>query len=287
MNPTQTYKLKTSKGKNSLMKWLANIPFWLIIIIFVLIVAGMTASVLVSSISNAWFATWLPQSYTLHWFAQAWIDYNIWHFYKVTLEVTILSTGISLVLSLPGAYVLARKQFPLKSTIIGFYQLPFTLPEIAYAIPLASLFYKFGLAETIPGLVLAQMLVGIPFATFILIPFIEVLDPRLESAAQSLGASRIDMLRRIVLPQLIPGITSAAINIFIRMFSTFLVILLIAGPQTQTLTVMVFSVLQSAGSQAPAEISSVTISLMFPLLGFTFISLWFSAYVKKRTRQLG
>lgn len=261
------------------------LPFWIVIGVFIALILGMTLTVLLAAFSVNWYGTILPLHYTLHWFIKAWQDYEIWGYYKVTIEITVISTVLSLCLSIPGAYLLARKDFPLKSVLIGFYRLPFMLPEIVYALPLARIFYAIGLAETIAGLVLAQIVIGIPFALFILIPFIESLDSRLEAAAQSLGANKLQLFTRIIVPQLIPGITSAAINIFIRMFSTFLIILLIAGTQTQTLPVMVFSVLESAGSQPPPEIASLTVSLMIPLLAFTFISLWISSFTRRKTAK--
>lgn len=271
------------RRNESFLKVLKALPFWILIGCFIFVILGMTLSVLINAFSTEWNGTVLPKSYTLEWFIKAWENYDIWSYYQITLEITAIATLISLCLSIPGAYVLARRNFPFKSALISFYQLPFMLPEIVYALPIASIFYSIGLAETIPGLVLSQLLIGIPFSLFILIPFIESLDPRLEVAAQSLGANKYRMFTRIIVPQLVPGITSASINIFIRMFSTFLIILLISGPKTQTLPVMVFSVLESAGSQPAPMIAALTLSLMFPLLLFTFISLWFSGFIKRKT----
>ena len=274
---------KKYKQKLKFYKFLKALPFWVLIIGFIMIILGMTLSVLLNAFSTQWFGTILPQHLSFDWFKKAWDQYQIGMYYMISMKITITSTLISLILSIPGAYVLARKNFRFKSALISFYNLPFMLPEIAYAIPLASIFYSIGLAETVPGLVIAQMLIGIPFSIFILMPYIEALDPRLEVAAQTLGANKLNLFTRIIIPQLIPGITAAAINIFIRMFSTFLIILLIAGPETQTLPVMVFSVLTSAGNQPPQMIDAVTVSLMFPLLLFTFISLWISSYAKRKT----
>ncbi|UOF90606.1 ABC transporter permease subunit [Fodinisporobacter ferrooxydans] len=273
------------KRKQAIFKCFKALPFWILISGFIITIFGMTFSVLLNAFSSEWYGTILPKSYTAHWFLKAWKEYDIWSYYKVTIEITFVSTLLSLCLSIPTAYVLARKNIPLKGALISFFQFPIMLPEIVYAIPLASIFYEIGLAETIPGLIIVELLIGIPFSLVILIPFIETLDSRIEVAAQSLGANKFKLFTKIVIPQLMPGITSAAINVFIRMFSTFLTILLIAGTSTQTLPVMVFSVLQSAGSQPAPEIDSLTISLMFPLLLFTFASLWFSSYTKRKSRK--
>src|SRR5690606_12274601 len=255
---------------------------WLMIIAFLTVVLGMTLVVLFSAFGKEWYTTVLPQGFTLEWFIKAWNAYEIGTYYKVTLQIVVSATVISLILSIPSAYILARREFPYKNGLISFFQLPFTLPELVYAIPVASIFYSIGLAETIPGLIIVNLIIGVPFSVFLLIPFIESLDPRLEWAAQSLGANKYKLFTRIIVPQLVPGITTATINIFIRMFSTFTIILLISGPKTQTLPVMVFSVLQGSGTQPPAMLNSLALTLMLPLLLFAFVSLWISSYTQKR-----
>ncbi|CAA7602618.1 Binding-protein-dependent transport system inner membrane component [Acididesulfobacillus acetoxydans] len=279
---SRTVRTHRYKWRQILWNFLKALPFWLLIGGFILIILGMTVTVFLSAFSTHWFGTVLPAGFTFSWFTKAWSEYDIWLYFKLSLETTFIATAISLVLSVPGAYVFARRDFPLKSFLLGFYQLPFMLPELAYALPVAAIFYKLGLAETFTGLIIVQLLVGIPFSMVILIPFIEALDPRLEIAAQSLGADRLRMFSRIVVPQLIPGITASAINIFIRMFGAFVVILLISGPKMQTLNVMVFSVLSATGSQPQPMLDSLTLSLMLPLLLFTFLSMWVSRRLQRR-----
>lgn len=271
-----------SRRMSKIMKIIKALPFWVLIIGFITVVLGMTISVFFGAFGKEWHGTIFPNGYTFEWFEKAWVNYEIGTYYQITLQIVVTATLISLVLSIPTAYILARREFPYKNLLIAFFQMPFTLPELVYAIPIASVFYSIGLAETIPGLVIVNLIIGIPYSVFILIPFIESLDPRLEWAAQSLGANKFKMFTRIVVPQLIPGITASAINIFIRMFSSFTIILLISGPTTQTLPVMVFSVLQSSGTQPPAMLNSLTLTLMFPLLLFAFVSLWISAYTQRR-----
>ncbi|RKQ32479.1 ABC transporter permease [Oceanobacillus halophilus] len=255
---------------------------WALILLFLTIVLGMTIAVVLSAFGEEWYGTFLPQGYTIEWFIKAWQAYEVGEYFKITMGIVLTATVISLVLSIPTVYILARRDFPFKQALISFFQLPFTLPDLLYAIPVASIFYSIGLAETIPGLIIVNLIVGIPFSVFILLPYMESLDPRLEYAATSLGATKFKLFQRIVLPQVVPGITASAINIFIRMFNTFTIILLISGPKTQTLNVMVFSVLQGSGSQPPAMLNSLALTLMIPLLFFSFLSLWVSSFTQRR-----
>ncbi len=257
-----------------------KIPFWILIIGFLGLVFGMMFVVFLSAFGKE--SDGLFGGITLEWFKRAWLSYDVGQFFLVTVQVLFTATIISLVLSIPTAYILARKDFPFKNLLVSFFQLPFTLPELVYAIPIASIFYSMGLAETIPGLVLVYLIIGVPFSVFILIPFIESLDPRLEFAAYSLGANKFKLFTKIIVPQLVPGITAAAINIFVRMFGAFTLILLIAGPTTQTLPVMVFSVLRSSGSQPQPMLDALALTLMVPLLLFSVLSIWLSSYAQRR-----
>lgn len=255
---------------------------WISIILFLTVILGMTLAVILSAFGEEWYGTFLPQGYTIEWFIHAWQAYEVGQYFKITMIIVLTATVISLVLSIPTVYILARREFPFKQALISFFQMPFTLPDLLYAIPVASIFYNIGLAETIPGLIIVNLIIGIPFSVFILLPYMESLDPRLEYAAQSLGATKFKLFQRIVIPQIVPGITASAINIFIRMFNTFTIILLISGPKTQTLNVMVFSVLQGSGTQPPAMLNSLALTLMIPLLLFSFLSLWISSFTQKR-----
>lgn len=275
-------KKKRNNGMNSFFGLGYKTSTWILIILFITTILGMTLAVFLSAFGKEWYGTTFPNGYTFDWFLQAWNAYDIGTYYQITLQIVLTATIISLLLSIPTAYILARREFPFKQVLISFFQMPFTLPELVYAIPIASIFYSIGLAETMTGLVIVNLIIGIPFSVFILLPFMESLDPRLEWAAESLGASKFNLFRRIVIPQLVPGITASAINIFIRMFSTFTIILLISGPKTQTITVLVFSVLQSSGSQPPGMLNSLALTLVFPLLLFAFVSLWVSSFTQRR-----
>ena len=146
---------------------------------------------------------------------------------------------------------------------------------------MASVFYFIGWAETLGGVVAALMVVGIPYGLAILVPIMETLDPRVELAAQTLGANKWHVFTKIIIPQLIPGITSVAINVFLRVFGNFTLVLLLAGPGTMTMCVLVFSLLTSPGG-SDHENAALTLFFMIPMLLFTIISLTLSNYLRKR-----
>lgn len=263
-------------------KILNSIPYYIIMFLFIGMVLGITATVVIGCFSMDWRGTFLPNSWTTYQLKDAWARYNIGHYYIVSLRIVIVATILSLVCSLPTAYVMARKDIKLKVVLDQFFRLPILLPELIIGIPLAVTFYSIGLAETYIGVVVILMVIGVPFGLSILTPFIEGLDPRVEAAAETLGASKLTVFMRIIIPQLVPGVVSSLINIFVRLFTNYTLMLLVGGTATYTLTIKVFNVLANARSEPQALLNSLTLYYMLPMLAFTILSLVLQKVLKRR-----
>ena len=263
-------------------KFLVDLPFIMIISLFLLTVIGITVTVVLGAFSHSWVGTVLPSDWTFYNIMHAWSFYEIGRYYIVSLKIVVMATFLSLVCAIPTGYILARKNFAIKGLLEKFFKLPILLPELLIGIPLASLFYSIGLAETYAGVVLVLMVIGIPFGLSIMIPFMEAMDSRVEIAAQTLGANKLVVITRIVIPQLIPGITTTLINVFVRLFANYALVLLLGGPGTYTLTIKVFSTLANARSESQGLLNALTVYYMIPMLGFTSLSLVLQNVLKKR-----
>ena len=107
----------------------------------------------------------------------------------VTFEVALAVVAISLLVGVPAAYALARRQFPGKRWVMLLLLLPLLLPPLTYGIPFATLLYELRVAGTLTGVILANLVPAIPFVILVMTPFIEQIDPNVESAARMCGAS--------------------------------------------------------------------------------------------------
>ena len=76
---------------------------WGIVIFFFVNLAGLIASVLVNSFSVRWFGTWLPEGFTTRWYGQAWDEFDLLPVLIVTIEVSLLVVGISVLVGVPAA----------------------------------------------------------------------------------------------------------------------------------------------------------------------------------------
>ncbi|MBM0201740.1 ABC transporter permease [Micromonospora sp. STR1s_5] len=242
---------------------------WGVVIFFFLNLLGVVASVLVSSFGQRWFDTWLPDGYTTDWYARAWDEFALLQVIVVTLEVSVLVVGLSLVIGVPAAYALARRSFPGKRLIFLVFLLPILMPPITYGIPLATVLYKFGLAGHMSGVVLANLVPSVPFVILTMTPFIEQIDPRIESAARMCGAGLRTVFLRVLTPLLVPGILASAILVLVRTVGMFELTFLTAGPDSQTLVVALYYSMSASGIRAQQSVDAMAViytSMMLVLL---------------------
>ncbi|WP_328654927.1 ABC transporter permease [Micromonospora sp. NBC_00330] len=242
---------------------------WGVVVFFFLNLLGVVASVLVSSFGQRWFDTWLPDGYTTSWYARAWDEFALLQVIVVTLEVSVLVVGLSLLIGVPAAYALARRSFPGKRLIFLVFLLPILMPPITYGIPLATVLYKFGLAGHMSGVVLANLVPSVPFVILTMTPFIEQIDPRIESAARMCGAGLRTVFLRVLTPLLVPGILASAILVLVRTVGMFELTFLTAGPDSQTLVVALYYSMSASGIRAQQSVDAMAViytSMMLVLL---------------------
>lgn len=246
---------------------------WGVVVFFFLNLLGVVGSVLVSSFGQRWFDTWLPDGYTAKWYGEAWNEFELFDVIVVTLQVSLLVVALSLLVGVPAAYVLARRNFPGKRLAYLVFLLPILMPPITYGIPLATVLYKFGLAGHLSGVVLANLVPSVPFVILTMTPFIEQIDPRIESAARMCGAGLRSVFLRVLAPLLLPGMLASAILVLVRTVGMFELTFLTAGPDSQTLVVALYYSMSAAGIRAQQSVDAMAIIYTSMMLVLLVISL--------------
>jgi putative spermidine/putrescine transport system permease protein len=175
----------------------------------------------------------------------------------------------------PAAYTLARRSFPGKRLLMLLFLLPLMVPPITYGIPLATVLYKLQLAGTIYGVIIANLIPAAPFVILVMTPFIEQIDPNLESAARVFGASTSRMFWYILVPLLGPGILAASLLVLVRTIALFELTFLTAGPDSQTLVVALYYAVFAAGVRAPQSVDAMAMVYMAVTLVWLLIALRF------------
>jgi thiamine transport system permease protein len=201
---------------------------------------------------------------------------------RFTVWQASLSTLLTLLFGLPGAYLLARYEFRGKSFILAMTGISFVLPTLVVAAAFNAILGPRGWANLIlmdlfqlqqppiqfVNTFLAILTAHIFYNTTIVLRIVgdywSHLDPRMEQAAQMLGANRWRTLQHVTLPLLMPALTTAALLIFIFNFTSFGVILLLGGPRFATLEVEIYN--QTIGLfNLPLAAALAVIQLVFTL----------------------
>jgi len=252
-----------------------TVLLWSLVWLFILNVAAVAASVAVDSLGTRWFGTWLPEGFTTKWYFSAWDEFQLGDVLIVTAKVVASVVFVSVVLGVPAAYALARRDFAGKRTILLLLVLPVLVPTITYGVPLATLLYRVNLGGTIWGVICANLVPTVPFVVLVMTPFIEQIDQRLESAARVCGAGTWAVFRHVLVPLLAPGIMAASLLVLVRSIGMFELTFLTAGPDSQTLVVSLYAAAFSAGIRANQSLDALAVVYMVSSLFWLIIALRF------------
>ncbi|MEA5359426.1 ABC transporter permease subunit [Amycolatopsis sp., V23-08] len=230
---------------------------WAVVAFFFVNLAGVVLSVVVDSFGVQWFGTWLPDGFTTHWYADAWREFGLADVLLTTAIVALVVIAVSVAVGVPAAYALARRTFPGKRLVMLLFVLPILIPPITYGIPLATVLYKFHLAGSMTGVILANLVPSVPFVVLTMTPFIEQIDPKIEAAARMSGARTLSVFTRILGPLLLPGILAASILVLVRTVGMFELTFLTAGPDSTTLVVALYNSVFAAGIRANQSVDAM------------------------------
>lgn len=248
---------------------------WTLIGFFIINLAGMIATVVTSSFATRWLGTWLPAGWTTRWYSAAWAEFQLHDVLLVTFQIVFLVVALSGLIGVPAAYALARRDFPGKKLVMLLFLLPLLVPPITFGIPLATVLYQTGFAGQMSGVVLANLVPTVPFVVLVMIPFIEQIDTKIESAARVFGANTFKLFIHVLLPLLMPGILAALLLVLVRTLAMFELTFLTAGPTSQTLVVALYYAVFAAGVRAVQSIDAMAVIYMITTLIWLIIALRF------------
>jgi sulfate/thiosulfate transport system permease protein len=193
---------------------------------------------------------------------------------KLTLGAAAIVSLLNAVLGTITAWVLVRDEFRGKAAVNAIIDLPFALPTIVAGLTLLAIYgpqspVGVDVAYTRMAIVLAMMFVTLPFVVRTVQPVLQELDPELEQAAHSLGASQATTFRRIVFPNLLPGILSGIALAFAKAVGEFGALVIITGNipfKSEVSSVYIFGRIESGDSAAAAAAAVVLLAISFVTL---------------------
>ena len=205
-----------------------------------------------------------------------------WNALLLSLWTAAVMAAINAVMGTLTAFVLVRYQFPGKALLNALVDLPFAIPTLVTGVMLVVLYgpqralgawlnQNLGIKIIFapPGIILALLFITFPFVTRAVQPVLAALDRDQEEAAATMGASRLMILRRVVLPALAMPLATGALLSFARAIGEFGAIVIVAGNiplRTQTAAVFVYGEIESANQRAATAMSVVMLLIAFSLV---------------------
>lgn len=218
--------------------------------------------------------------------------------YRLSFGAALAAALVNLVFGLILAWVLNRYRFPGRKFVDALIDLPFALPTAVAGIALTALYAPNGwlgrpleqwwgikVAFTPLGIVIALIFIGLPFVVRTVQPVLEDIDKEFEEAAASLGASRWQTIRRVVLPAIAPAVLTGFALAFARGVGEYGSVVFIAGnmPMVSEITpLLIVSKLEQYDYAAAAAIATVMMGISFILLlAINALQLWQSRTARR------
>lgn len=224
----------------------------------------------VTTSSMGWAAFWRAVS-----------DPRVVASYKLTFATSFWAACVNGVFGAIVAWVLVRYEFPGRRGIDAVIDLPFALPTAVAGITLTTLYAQNGwlgrplarlgipVAFTSTGITVALIFIGLPFVIRALQPVLEELDVELEEAATSLGARRWQVIRRVILPYLLPAWITGVTLAFARAIGEYGSVVFISGNmpmRTEITPLLIVTKLEQYDYAGATAIASVMLLISFLLL---------------------
>jgi putative spermidine/putrescine transport system permease protein len=218
------------------------------------------------SFSSARFLTFPPPSLSLRWYREyignpAWMQATL-----VTLTVAVCTVLIATPTGVCAAYAISQSKLRIMRMIHAALLLPLMVPIIITAVGIFFVYAKVGLIATMSGLVLANVMLGLPYVIISVVAGLQSFDMTQEMVARSLGMNRVRSFFAVTLPQIKASVIAGAIFAFISAMDETIVAIFISGGQYQPLTKRMFTALRDEIDPTIAAISTLMTATSFMLV---------------------
>jgi sulfate transport system permease protein len=201
--------------------------------------------------------------------------------YRLTFSASLAAAAVNVVFGLVVAWVLVRYPFPGRRVVDALVDLPFALPTAVAGIALTSLYAENGwvgrlllplgirVAYTWAGVFVALTFIGLPFVVRTVQPVLQELEPELEEASATLGASRFQTVTRILLPELAPPLLTGFALAFARALGEYGSVVFISGNmpmKTEIVPLLIITKLEQYDYSGATAIAVVMLVSSFSLL---------------------
>ncbi|MGX1373651.1 spermidine/putrescine transport system permease protein [Priestia megaterium] len=222
------------------------------------------------------------EGFTLDWYKEVFQDTRLLIIVLNTLIIALLSSGISTIIGVIGALAIVYvKRRRVQNTLLTFNNVLIVSPDVIIGASFLILFTIIGVKLGFISVLLAHIAFSVPIVVIMVLPKLQEMSPTLLDAARDLGASRFEVLSKVVLPFIHPGIFAGFFMALTYSLDDFAVTFFVTGNGFSTLSVEIYSLARRGVSLKINALS--TLIFMFTVLiviGYYFISQRYSNKVK-------
>ena len=190
---------------------------------------------------------------------------------KNSALIAVFATFFASVLGTLAALGLSNRHMPFNRLIMALMISPMIVPLIITAAGMFFFFAKVNLVATLPGLIIAHTILGIPFVVITVTASLAGFDNNLLRAGATLGGSPLTNFLKIQAPLIAPGVISGALFAFITSFDEVVIVLFVGGPEQYTLPRQMWSGIRNEIS--PTILAAATILVIFSILLLTTLEM--------------
>lgn len=225
--------------------------------------AGLTllpvASVFLASFTQDAHLEVIPSHWGFRWYMAAFEDASFLQAFQFSAVTASIVASLGCVVGLLAAMALRRYRFRGRDAIHSILMAPLMIPHILIALILLQLCARLRVVTSPYGLVAGQLIIVLPFVVRLLLAGLAGVDPMLEVASRSLGATRLTTFSRVLAPLIAPAVISALVVGFIVAFDESVVSLFLSVPGATTLPVEIFNYYDQRSDPLIAAVSALTI----------------------------
>ena len=179
--------------------------------------------------------------FSLQWYTKMFSDRTMMEAVGYTILVAVVATVVSTVVGTLAAIGLSRSRRVLRNIVEQVNNLPVMNPEIVTAIGLLMFFSSLGVSKGLGTMLLAHIMFCTPYVILSVSPKLRSLDPNLADAALDLGATPLQALTKVIVPQIMPGIVSGALIAFTMSFDDFIISYFVTGNGVNNISILVYT----------------------------------------------
>lgn len=248
---------------------------WAVAAAVVLFLLGPLVVTVIVSFTSSSVYTLPPPQWSLRWYAAVAHKAGIWDSVALSVQVALASTLVSLVLGTAAAIAVVRGRFRGREAIATFAVSPLMMPGLVVGVAMLQFFRPIGLRDAWTSLMVAHVVVTLPFVVRTLLAALESFDFTLIDAARTLGQSYPKAVLQVLAPNLAPAFLTSGLFAFLASMDNYPISIFLTDARNKTLPIKMLQYLEEQPDPTLAAISTglILLALVALMIGSRTVGL--------------